>query len=125
LVFNYFYKHLWAETIEDYIYFWYKRWSPGFLKNYSGFASMTMRVQYPNAIFYTNYTHNRDKFIEASERGILSFGLADSNSARSGYNFLINANEKTSKSYLYFINLIFLHAVRVAGMLQRELFFIY
>lgn len=98
-VFKYFYKNPWAEFIEDYMYFWIKRWKPGFLTNYSGFASMTMRLQYPSALFYTNHTHNKDKFIEAFDRGLITLGLADSNSTRAGYNFLINANEKTCRSY--------------------------
>jgi ribosomal protein S2 len=81
-----------------------------------------MRLQYPSGVFYTNYTHNKDKFIEAFGRGLLTIGLADSNSARDGYNFLINANEKTSRSYLYFINFFFLHAVRIFNFLKRDLF---
>jgi ribosomal protein S2 len=120
LIYTYFVQSALTEFMEDYLYFWYKRWSSGFLTNYSGFASMSVRVQYPSALFYTNYTQNRDKFVEAEQRGILTVGIADSNSLREGYNFLINANEKSSRSYLYFVNIIFSLALRTIFLLRRD-----
>lgn len=75
---------------------------------------MQIRLQYPAMLFYLNYTTNSDKLEEARAKRIITAGLADSNSRRAGYNYLINANETNLRSYMMFSQLILTRAVEFA-----------
>lgn len=111
--------HKLDDFLDGFLHIWYKKWRKGFLTNSSGFLSMQMRIQYPATLFYLNYTTNSDKLEEARLKRIITVGIADSNSSRRGYNYLINANETNLRSYMMFSQLIFSRAIEFVTSNRR------
>lgn len=102
------------------LYIWYKSWVYGILTNASDFLSLPMYVQFPSNLFYLNYTENKSKFIEGYRGGFLQTALVDSNSDRAGVDLILNANEKSRKSYFYFFSLLILLAFRTRLFIKKR-----
>lgn len=108
---------------EQFLHFWFTKWRYGILTNMLNFSLLSTKLMYPALLIYINYSINRKRLIEGQRAGLLQATLADTNSQRIHCNYLINANEKSIMSYLLLINLIFVRALRVAWVRQKELFF--
>ena len=109
--------------LESILYFWLNKWRYGILTNMKQFSLLSTKLVYPSSLFYMNYTNNFMKLAEGENGGLLQFGIADSNSTRQYYTYLINANEKSSRSYLFFLNIILQLALRFTIRTKKSLLF--
>jgi hypothetical protein len=101
-----------------------KPWVSGFFTNSSSFLRAGEKfVKFPACLFYANYTRNSNHFNEARFSGLIQTGVADTNSLRFKYNYLINANEKSRRSYLYFFNTLVLFAFRNLYLRKKAFLF--
>jgi len=103
---NYFYPYRKFYYLEAVLHFWLLKWRYGVVTNMKQFSFLSTKLAYPSSLIYFNYTNNFMKLIEGEKGGLLQLGIADSNSSRQYYSYLLNANEKTARSYLFFLNAI-------------------
>jgi len=103
------------------LYIWIEKWSFNIFSNTVDNTKLeTLRTfVFPAILFYLNFTDNKAKFNSVFRSGILQVGLADSNSSFNSYNYLVNANEKSAISYLFFLNTIFLEAVSILSVQKK------
>jgi hypothetical protein len=120
---NYFAPFRKLYYLESVLYFWLEKWGFGFITNTSRFLSLPTQLIYPSALLYVNYTDNFMKLVEGRRACLLQLGVVDSNSLRNYNNYIINANEKSARSYIFFLNIIFLLALRFMYQNQRVLLF--
>jgi len=79
--------------------------------------------QYPSVLFYLNYTSNLMRFSSIRKLGLLQFGIVDSNNSGVAFDYLINANEKSSTSYLFFLNTLYLQGVIFLNLQKKTFLF--
>lgn len=98
-------KYFKLEKINPILTLWDKGWVSGLLTNKGAFKADGEFKYFPTCLCYLNYTSNSSRFNEANNLKILQVGVADTNANCGVYQYSINANEKSSMSYLFLLKL--------------------